>query len=308
MPARRNYGRRIHATNKPVPDSSGSSAFRMLDLIDDSPSPGKRFLELNELLHDGYIASCSSSPSSSDTNSDLSPISAPSSVSSPSSTSSSSDDDIDLPFCSPFNDRARANFPEQDLELDAFSYAVLTGAPHTEQGTVDPQLIHSSGSPASTPPNNALQLDLCPSDDDGDRLRELLGIPSDKPLNLWSIPDPPEGEKLETSLPILIELAIRGTTLRSEKKLTSHEIRDALVERFDYFRRRREAQDTKWESSVRHTLSLKTKFIKVASRLGERQRGHGGFWKVDATAYSPFGPNKRERQRKTARKAASGSC
>lgn len=65
-------------------------------------------------------------------------------------------------------------------------------------------------------------------------LRNQIAIPDGTRVDLWALPDPPQGQKPQQPLPILVKLAIHG----SEKgMLTLQEIYQSLEDRFTYFAR-----------------------------------------------------------------------
>ncbi|OJA19883.1 hypothetical protein AZE42_09573 [Rhizopogon vesiculosus] len=80
--------------------------------------------------------------------------------------------------------------------------------------------------------------------DAGPYLRETLRITPYQDINLWALPEPPEGEKLNQPYPILIKLAIYGSP---HKQLTLQEIYTALEDRFEWFKDRRD--EKAWKSA-----------------------------------------------------------
>jgi hypothetical protein len=64
-------------------------------------------------------------------------------------------------------------------------------------------------------------------------LRHQLGLPHDKPVDLWALKDPPSRQKPGQPYPNLIKLAIFGSP---NKKLTLQEIYKALIDRFEWFK------------------------------------------------------------------------
>ncbi|KAG2145327.1 uncharacterized protein EDB93DRAFT_1064637, partial [Suillus bovinus] len=111
-------------------------------------------------------------------------------------------------------------------------------------------------------------------EDAGPYLRETLHIPPYKEINLWALPDPPEGEKPNQPYPILIKLAIYGSP---NKQLTLQEIYAALEDRFEWFKVRR--NEKAWKNSIRHNLSLNKVFKHVPRAITEP--GKGSYWQLD---------------------------
>ncbi|KAJ7220200.1 fork head domain-containing protein [Mycena pura] len=103
-------------------------------------------------------------------------------------------------------------------------------------------------------------------------MRAALSLPSDVPVNLWSVPDPPgENVRPGASLQVLISLAICS----SEKKMLPLQgIHQAIAARFPYYRRY-----DRWQGSIRHALSLYSIF-KMHNREGG-DRGRGSYWTLD---------------------------
>ncbi|KAJ7104111.1 hypothetical protein B0H15DRAFT_765939 [Mycena belliarum] len=110
--------------------------------------------------------------------------------------------------------------------------------------------------------------------DAGDYLRERLSLPHGARVDLWSVPEPPGGEKPSTPLPTLIQLAIYGS---EKKRLTLQEIYQELARRFTWFREHDHAQV--WKNSVRHHLSLGKIFKCVQRPVTEP--GKGSYWEID---------------------------
>ncbi|OAX32173.1 winged helix DNA-binding domain-containing protein, partial [Rhizopogon vinicolor AM-OR11-026] len=111
-------------------------------------------------------------------------------------------------------------------------------------------------------------------EDAGPYLRETLRIPPYQVVNLWALPDPPEGEKPNQPYPILIKLAIYGSP---HKQLTLQEIYTALEDRFEWFKDRR--NEKAWKNSIRHNLSLNKVFQHVPRAITEP--GKGSYWQLD---------------------------
>lgn len=87
-------------------------------------------------------------------------------------------------------------------------------------------------SPASVPQVAPSEAEVRWLEDTEQYLRGLLNIPIGHPVNLYSLPDPPAGER-PGPLPNLVKLAIFGSPGR---RLTLQGICNALEERFDWFR------------------------------------------------------------------------
>ncbi|KAJ3490846.1 hypothetical protein NLI96_g1105 [Meripilus lineatus] len=117
-------------------------------------------------------------------------------------------------------------------------------------------------------------------------VRRLLGFGPRVPVHLDSLEDVPEGEKPPYSYPALIQLAIIGS---ERKRLTLQGIYTAIEERFPFFRT---FPESAWQSTIRHTLSLKSCFRSVDRPITEP--GKGNYWVVD---YSFGDGNKRTRKR-----------
>ncbi|KAJ6484046.1 hypothetical protein C8R45DRAFT_295691 [Mycena sanguinolenta] len=124
-------------------------------------------------------------------------------------------------------------------------------------------------------------------------LRVALGIPRHKPVSLWSIIDPPDGEKPPIPLRLLIGLAIYDS---DQKSLTLQGIYDALSDRFKYFRRQDSIGIQSWRKSVRHALSLYSFFTKIERRKADP--GKGCYWMLDVAAAGVEGQYTRPRKRK----------
>ncbi|KAF4596636.1 forkhead box protein [Pleurotus pulmonarius] len=131
--------------------------------------------------------------------------------------------------------------------------------------------------------------------DAGDYLRSQLNIGPGEAVNLWSLPDPPAGQKPPQPLPVLIKLAIYGN---SRKRLTLQEIYAALEQRFEWFREHK--SESAWKNSIRHNLSLNKVFRNTARPITEP--GKGSYWELDISQGEGY---KRERKRR--KKTASSS-
>ncbi|PCH42524.1 hypothetical protein WOLCODRAFT_163856 [Wolfiporia cocos MD-104 SS10] len=148
--------------------------------------------------------------------------------------------------------------------------------------------IRYQGLPPARVPNPP-PLEPLPADipDPTPNLRQLLGLGPEEEVNLWSLLDPPPGEKPNYPYPTLIKLAIHGSP---KKRLTLQEIYGALEERFEWYRNN--THDKAWQNSIRHNLSLNKCFRKLPKPITEP--GKGSFWVVD---YSQGEGNKRQRKR-----------
>ncbi|KAJ7765821.1 hypothetical protein DFH07DRAFT_690882, partial [Mycena maculata] len=109
-----------------------------------------------------------------------------------------------------------------------------------------------------------------------DYIRQQLNLPPNAPVNLWSIPDSPTGEKPSIPLPMLIKLAIYGSP---KKRLTLQEIYMELVKRFRWFREHQ--QESAWKNSIRHNLSLNLVFKSMQRPVTEP--GKGSYWELDVS-------------------------
>ncbi|KAJ7934529.1 hypothetical protein B0H13DRAFT_1591505 [Mycena leptocephala] len=110
--------------------------------------------------------------------------------------------------------------------------------------------------------------------DAADYLRQQLDLPPGDHVSLWSLPEPAGGGKLTTPLPMLIKLAIYGS---STKMLTLQEIYMELASRFQWFRDNQASKA--WKNSIRHNLSLNKIFKNIPRPVTEPRRG--GYWVLD---------------------------
>ncbi|KAG1738411.1 uncharacterized protein EDB91DRAFT_458649 [Suillus paluster] len=132
-------------------------------------------------------------------------------------------------------------------------------------------------------------------EDAGPYLRETLNIPPYTDVNLWALPDPPEGEKPNQPYPVLIKLAIYGSP---NKQLTLQDIYTALETRFKWFKDRRD--EKAWKNSIRHNLSLNKVFKLVPRAITEP--GKGSYWQLDCSDGEGY-KRTRKRRSKSARAA-----
>ncbi|KAF7984397.1 hypothetical protein HWV62_14432 [Athelia sp. TMB] len=129
-----------------------------------------------------------------------------------------------------------------------------------------------------------------PGFDDAEQyLRHQLGLPRDRPVDLWALQDPPGREKPTQPLPNLVKLAIFGSP---RKKLTLQEIYRSLIERFAWFKDHEE--ELSWKNSIRHNLSLNKVFQGQSRPITEP--GKGNYWVLDLSKGEGY---KRPRIRKT---------
>ncbi|KAJ6567501.1 fork head domain-containing protein, partial [Mycena sp. CBHHK59/15] len=104
--------------------------------------------------------------------------------------------------------------------------------------------------------------------DAGDYLRQQLNLPPGAPVNLWSVPEPPNGEKPTIPLPMIYK---------------------ELIDRFHWFR---EHQNEAWKNSIRHNLSLNKVFRTMQRPVTEP--GKGSYWELDVSGGEGY---KRARKR-----------
>ncbi|KAJ7934378.1 hypothetical protein B0H13DRAFT_1496176, partial [Mycena leptocephala] len=64
-------------------------------------------------------------------------------------------------------------------------------------------------------------------------LRRQLSLPPKVSINLWAVPEPADGGRPTTPLPMLIKLAIHGS---GKERLTLREICAELAKRFQWYR------------------------------------------------------------------------
>ncbi|KAJ7636760.1 hypothetical protein FB45DRAFT_741670, partial [Roridomyces roridus] len=117
-------------------------------------------------------------------------------------------------------------------------------------------------------------------------LRHTLNLGPHDPINLSVIPD--TGEKPNIPNSLMVKLAIFGSP---NKRLTLQEIYTELIENFSWYRANQ--HENTWKNSIRHLLSLKYPFEKLARPVTEP--GKGSYWILDYT-HGADG-NKRERKR-----------
>ncbi|KAI6122342.1 hypothetical protein EDD16DRAFT_1705143 [Pisolithus croceorrhizus] len=125
--------------------------------------------------------------------------------------------------------------------------------------------------------------------DAGPYLRQQLGLQPHEPVNLWSLPDPPPGEKPNQPYPTLIKLAIYGSP---NKQLTLQDIYSELERRFIWFREHR--NERAWKNSIRHNLSLNKVFRPVPRPITDP--GKGSYWQLDVSGGEGY---KRPRKRRS---------
>lgn len=171
----------------------------------------------------------------------------------------------------------------------------------------------AGSSTASTPASGHSHLPqpafhTTPSTSDAEKyLRHQLGLPRDKPVDLWALRDPPDRKKPVPPYPNLIKLAIFGSP---NKKLTLQEIYKALIDRFDWFKDNE--NELAWKvcssrtntcshslifhikNSIRHNLSLNQVFVNTPRPITEP--GKGSYWRLDLSKGEGY---KRPRIRKS---------
>jgi hypothetical protein len=196
---------------------------------------------------------------------------------------------------------------DQDLPLP-----IHLSQTRVEQSSASPSSSHGSLSTFSTAPTTNEKSRHLLFEDAGPYLRGTLHIPLYKAVNLWALPDPPEGEKPNQPYPILIKLAIYGSP---NKQLALQEIYTALEDRFQWFKLRRNEKAWKVgfhsdslpmkphgyaQNSIRHNLSLNKVFKHVPRAIAEP--GKGSYWQLDCSGGEGY---KRPRKRcsKSARAA-----
>ncbi|THV04437.1 winged helix DNA-binding domain-containing protein, partial [Dendrothele bispora CBS 962.96] len=87
-------------------------------------------------------------------------------------------------------------------------------------------------------------------------------------LSLDALPDPAPGQRPVEPLHLLAALAIYASPNR---RLTLNEIKAAIQRRFEFFRK-----DSRWEGSLRHTLSLQGVFRRIEKPINVP--GRGAYW------------------------------
>ncbi|KAF8169694.1 hypothetical protein K438DRAFT_1444612, partial [Mycena galopus ATCC 62051] len=92
-------------------------------------------------------------------------------------------------------------------------------------------------------------------------------------VSLWSVTDPPTGEKPSLPLRLLVGLAIYGS---ERKSLTLQGIFQAITARFKYFRAQDRIGRQSWRKSIRHALSLYSVFTKIERQTPDP--GKGCYW------------------------------
>ncbi|KAJ7154310.1 hypothetical protein C8R43DRAFT_885075 [Mycena crocata] len=102
-------------------------------------------------------------------------------------------------------------------------------------------------------------------------IRQQTGIPKARPVSLWSLVDPKDGDRPAIALHLLVKVAICGSQSR---RLTLKEIQRALMNRFEYFGGR--ANDASWMTSLRHVLSNYDAF-----RNSKEANERVSYWRVD---------------------------
>lgn len=159
----------------------------------------------------------------------------------------------DQPTMQPGTQFSRVPVPEFPLENILAPEAFEDPQPRI--GTSS-QMVHTSSAPSAAPSSSSMPSAhrqagpitySAPSNtledsgrsrfpDAGPYLRQQLGLAPHDPVSLWSLPDPPPGEKPNQPYPMLIKLAIYGSTTR---QLTLQDIYNELEKRFTWFREHR---------------------------------------------------------------------
>ncbi|KAJ7040631.1 hypothetical protein C8F04DRAFT_948290 [Mycena alexandri] len=123
-----------------------------------------------------------------------------------------------------------------------------------------------------------------------DLVRQQANLPPESPVNLWSLPNPNRNTRPTTTIPILIKLAICGS---SSNTLTYRDICLAIAERFKWYRK---SQDSKgWKGSIRHALSFHQAFRRLPEKK-HRSPTKGALWTVDFSLGDGFKRTKARRR------------
>ncbi|KAF8645878.1 hypothetical protein AX16_007536 [Volvariella volvacea WC 439] len=169
------------------------------------------------------------------------------------------------------------HFPQYSQTPQSRLHSELDAPPNTPIATQFPSVYPDIGSSTS-------------SDEAGEYLRKQLGIAPGLPVDLWSLPDPPPGQRPSYTLPVLVKLAIYGS---ENKRLTLQGIYDAIAERFEYYRKQKK---NAWKHSIRHNLSLNKVFRRAYRAVvdTDAKGDRGGFWVLDFSEGEGY---KRDRRR-----------
>ncbi|KAF5379660.1 hypothetical protein D9615_005770 [Tricholomella constricta] len=128
-------------------------------------------------------------------------------------------------------------------------------------------------------------------------LRREINFGPNQAVRLSSLPDPPPGQRPAITLKLLVALAIFSSR---HQRLTLQEIYKAIEERFPYYRDQPLAgnKTKRWQSSIRHNLSLESIFTNDSRPIAEP--GKGGYWSL--TNQGGFGQKRDRRRRSKAEK------
>lgn len=170
-------------------------------------------------------------------------------------------------------------------------------SPNSDPSTSTPHHQGSAPTFSISPPATTSHTGRSLFPDAGPYLRQQLGIQPHEPVNLWSLSDPPPGEKPNQPYPMLIKLAIYGSP---NKQLTLQEIYSELEKRFTWFRERH--NERAWKNSIRHNLSLNKVFRPVPRPITDP--GKGSYWQLDVSGGEGY---KRARKRRSRASRASHS-
>ncbi|KAJ7773150.1 hypothetical protein B0H16DRAFT_1304684 [Mycena metata] len=122
-----------------------------------------------------------------------------------------------------------------------------------------------------------------------DLVRQQAKLPLGSPVNLWSLPNQDEDKRPTTTMPVLIKLAICGS---SSNTLTYRDICFAIAERFEWYRKSRDPKA--WKASVRHALSFHQAFKRLPGK-NDSSLTKGGPWTVDLSLGDGFKRAKKRR-------------
>jgi hypothetical protein len=125
---------------------------------------------------------------------------------------------------------------DDDVREPSLQASSQTSSPRSR---VSPPIFSIASSSTSSTPATTLSIlppqsiQPPPPTDAEMYLRRQIGLPHDKPVDLWALRDPPNRKKPGQPLPTLMKLAIFGSP---KKKLTLQEIYNALIDRFEFFK------------------------------------------------------------------------
>ncbi|SJL01786.1 uncharacterized protein ARMOST_05109 [Armillaria ostoyae] len=121
--------------------------------------------------------------------------------------------------------------------------------------------------------------------DAGSFLRKILNIPAHAPIHLSSLRDPRDSAGRPPYS--ILQLAAVAIYSNPRDKASAAEIRQALMDRFEYFR----YNESQLKETLKHALSHHSLFHRAPRASTER--GKGGFWCLDVS--NPFGSRPRRR-------------